>query len=443
MGTQANRASQWFVPWEYNETRTYSGHDAPEYAHESIEILEDTLDPPNVRYGYPSHEKCWSLLEKVFAPHRIPYDALFDVCASMVVVHDQILDWFHDYEGRLYDAREEPSRRSDGPWDRTVTANWDSRGLNVDPWATVQLGGLFATKNMPPPPPIGVLKHHDFSPSMDHFNLLPADIKLIIADLLPVSEALQLRLTSRAFSFIFHDQSFWARRFQRNHERAWLYDIHESGLQSPLDWRLLYRLTGQEGQLPIELKNRARIWRLVHLIRNATPDQRLESFTRPVEFGPAAESDIWTKVNCQLCGDHDHPFNQAGDHYQSIFATQKAQVRRLVEIRVHIVKLGLAFFVSGMTFIAKSGRTVHLGYQSQVVRTLLLRKDPVGFNVEVGQRGFHRIQAVYEDGGLSDWAGVTSDMPLTRRLVVHEEITAFEAEFDVRCTGILNATECH
>lgn len=416
----------WYAPAEYHASYTYDGNGEDLPKDEFIVIMGADVESADERYGFPFHNVCWSLLESVYGSRQVPWDTLFDVCISMIMVHNKrMLDWGHDYEGILC------NRRYHNSWTRSADPSYRQPTFaHHDPSSPLKVGDL-PTERLQPPTP-GIMQTDNVTPAADRFFSLPVDIRLLIAEALPMDQAFTLRLASKAFSFIFHDQSFWAGRFRHGNERGWLYDIRESLPSGPIDWRSLYKLESQSDLLRPGLQNRARVWRLATLIRDMTPQHTIESFTWPKMFGPAAEFDIWTKVNSQQCDRHHHPFNQAGDHYQSVLATQKAQLPgALVEIKVYFVELGVLPCISGITFVVRSGKQVHVGYKTGRMRRVILREDPVGFNLEVGPRALHNIQAAYGDRTVSEWAGRASGMPQTRRLVVHEKITAVEAELDV------------
>jgi hypothetical protein len=426
VATHANASGDpWYAPAEYHVSCVYNGNAEAPPKDELIAIMGVDVESADERYGFPFHEACWSLLEGVYGSRKVPWDTLFDVCTSMVLVyHDRILDWGCDYEGILCDTR----RRA---WFRSLDlSNQQPTFAHHDPSSALLLGDLPIERLHPPA--LSIIQTDNINPAVDCFFSLPVDIRLLIAEALPMDQAFTLRLASKAFSFIFHDQSFWAGRFRNGNECGWMYGIRESLLSSPIDWRTLYKFDSQSDSLRPELRNRARIWRIASMIRDMTPLDAIESFSWPKMFGPAAEFDVWTKASSQLCDRHSHPFNQAGDHNQSILATQKAQLPGpLAELRVYFIKLGVLPCISGMTFVVQSGREIHLGYKIGRQDMITFLEDPVGFHLEVGPRALHNIQAVYRDESVSEWAGPLSGMPQTRRLVVYESITAVQAELDV------------
>lgn len=115
---------------------------------------------------------------------------------------------------------------------------------------------------------------------VDPFLGLPLELRMLVAVRLTTTCVKDLRLSSRAFWFLFHSNQFWASRFlDPRQERAWF--PVSSSLESPLlksvaagsrdqageevrpalTWRTLYWLTGVD-RMPEQWQNRRRIWKL-------------------------------------------------------------------------------------------------------------------------------------------------------------------------------------
>lgn len=115
---------------------------------------------------------------------------------------------------------------------------------------------------------------------VDPFLRLPLELRMLVAVGLTTTCVKDLRLSSRAFCFLFHSNQFWAFRFlDPRQERAWF--PVSSSLESPLlksvaagsrdqareevrpalTWRTLYWLTGVE-RMPEQWQNRRRVWKL-------------------------------------------------------------------------------------------------------------------------------------------------------------------------------------
>ncbi|VUC35886.1 unnamed protein product [Clonostachys rosea] len=425
---RGSRGRSWYAPFDYNDSREYVGiTNMPQ--DESICVMHhNEMDDPEYlsRYGFPMHQNCWSLLEKAYAPHSVPKETLFNTCKSLEGRDHNpwILDWGHEYEGAariVFDGV--ASRRSID--DRVECPEY----FDHDPCLSEGFQVLLNQGLQMPPSDIEV------SPALEHsndcFSLLPGDVRLLIADLLTTEELPNLRSASRAFYFVFNEESFWARRFRPGRERDWLFEASATQNVQQINWRTLYKITHNKEKLPASLRNRLRIWNLVRLIKNATPTHTIQSITSPVEFGPASEFDIWSSVACEyqsrlllFPGETGSP--------EIELPRQKFQFSGpLAGIEVHFIQLGRFGFVCGITFIMVSRRTRHIGYTSRSTLSLNFREDPVGFNLAFAAHGIAGMQAVYSDGGMSKWLGNNRDMPQTRRLVLHSGITAVEGLFDV------------
>lgn len=428
--------TRWAAPFEYEEARAYVGTEIPEL--ELIDTPKFRAYHPSgtdYRYGFVSHENCWRMLEETYSPHPVPLEALFDVCRSMSTLDGETLDWLHYYEGVLEDLGNPPSDRA---WIRDVERSLRPPDfVKCDPGSPIDIQELTAKGGAQIPPGGTVLDNGESLSSGDIFNSLPLDIRLLVAEALPTADALRLRLASRSFHFILHDQSFWASKFRPQADRAWLSDIQKTRTSDVhVDWRSLYKLTAQEHLLPWTARNRARIWRLSKLIREVTPKQSLSSSGvagSSDRFTSSPDANIWTKAQAQLTEDLFEKMPQASVNSQLVLWHQVFGIPgNILEIKASFIQLGSGFYIAGITFILQAGEAIHLGYDTGKERSLRLREGLIGFNVETSEYGFHCLQAVYDDGQMSEWLGTTFNMPTTRRLVIYERLEGVAAEFDVR-----------
>ncbi|CAH0054083.1 unnamed protein product [Clonostachys solani] len=422
------RGRSWYAPWDHDDTREYSGiTNLP--SHESIRVMDyHSASEDYLRYGFPAHENCWSLLQKAYSPAPVPYDMIFNVCKSLEGPQPhRILDWGHDYGGALQVTY----------GDRIQGRNVDDRRdapefFNQDPCSSEDIEGLLRQSSETPPS--GAEVSPEISLLNDCLSLLSSDVRFLVANLLPTADLLALRLASRAFYFIFHQQSFWALKFTPGGDKDWLFEAIGIAKVRRVDWRSLYKTTSQLERLPQSLRNRSRIWNLAKLIRDATPSSPIESATRPSIFGPDCEFDVWASVTTS----QQDAARSSENGPKLKLPRQRFQLPGpLEEIQVYFVRLGPVEFISGITFLMTSSRSRHIGYKSGSVRRLKLREDPIGFNLKLEYLGIISVQAVYSNGDMSDWLGVGLDMPTTRRLVLHDKITAVEGVFDV-CTSLSN-----
>ncbi|CAH0031644.1 unnamed protein product [Clonostachys rhizophaga] len=426
-----SRGHSWYAPWDYDDTREYSGiANLPE--RESIRVMDCHSSSENhLRYGFPAHANCWILLQKVYSPTPVPYDMLFNVCKSLEGPEpDRILDWGHDYGGALLVTYGD---RVEG---RNVDDIRDTPGFfHHDPFSSDEIEGLLRRSSETPPS--GAEVSLETSVLKDSLASLPSDVRFLIANLLPTDDLHALRLASRAFYFIFHEQSYWALRFVPGGERDWLFEATGIAKVQKVDWRALYKTTSHFEWLPPSLRNRSRIWNFAKLIKDATPSSPITSVTRPSIFGLDCEFDVWAEVTSSQLD----TTRSSEDRPKVELPRQKFQLPGpLEEIKAYFIRLGSAEFISGITFFMTSNRSRHIGYKSGSVRRLKLREDPIGFNLQLEYLGILSIQAVYSNGDISEWLGDGLCMPTTRRLVLHDKITAVEGVFDV-CTSLLTSVE--
>ncbi|VUC29445.1 unnamed protein product [Clonostachys rosea] len=422
------RGRSWYVPWDHDDSCEYSGIDnLPE--HELIRVMDYHSDDEDyLRYGFPAHQNCWTLLQRVYSPTNVPYDMIYNICKSLEGPEpDEILDWGHDYGGAL------EVTYGDRVGGRNVDGRRDTpEFFDHDPCSSEEVEDLLRLSSETPPS--GAEVSPDTSLSNDCLSSLPSDVRFVVAKLLPTADLHSLRLASRAFYFVFQEQSFWALRFAPGGDRDWLFEVPGIAKTQKIDWRSLYRITNHFERLPPSLRNRARIWNLAKLIKNATPSTPIESLTSPSKFSPDCYSDIWASVTCSQLASLREPEVSP----KSKRPKQKFQLSGpLEEIQVYFIRLGPVDFISGISFLMNSSRSRHIGYKSGSVSRLKLHEDLIGFNMKLESSGILAIQAMYSDGNMSEWLGHAPGMPTTRRLVLHDKITAVEGVFDVRMTLLI------
>ena len=206
--------------------------------------------PHNGRHGFVLHADCWSLLNEAFYPELLPLRRLLDICQSLrFPLWWDGLDWGHDYGALLRfddeknypweDGLEEVSEKSDihqcarfSPYE-DISILWPLLG-------TSRLSKSSLTRSH-----IG-----------DCFMRLPWEIREFVATLLPIQEALSLRLASSSFAPLLTSQTFWASRFLPGRERDYVFEVRKD--RKGIDWMKLFQRTGFT-HASSRLRNRIRI----------------------------------------------------------------------------------------------------------------------------------------------------------------------------------------
>jgi hypothetical protein len=272
------------------------------------------------------------------------------------------------------------------------------------------------------------------------FTELPLEILEFILAFVPTEGVKSLARTSQGLNMTIPSslgQYFWASRFQDSFDCSFVFEAqtYEHGI----DWRSLYFSTIKDRSSKIQ--NRRRIWGLIgslsELLCLQWNDAQGLLLTSEDENKPG-----WTEV---------HGWFQRLDRPKYLLSSwqrtpgpridagclrlysQYISIPTLMRcIVVSTVSAGTATYITGLCF--KQETKICLGYTSRTqlsLETSGLR----GFILAVGSRGIHAIQFVNPTGQLSQWFGNPEGVPITRRLVSNEPITAIKAGFDVSSSG--------
>lgn len=282
-------------------------------------------------------------------------------------------------------------------------------------------------------------------------HLLHHDIRYIIAGLLSVRDVMNLRLASRGFSNIFHQQSWWKTRFEENRERGWLFEAHnDDWLPGNLrtgdqrDWKRLFDLT-RTSNLSGTLANRARIWSVIPNILDAASLTWGGGTYEPSETIPTYSefqlkgSGCTRRVSGRIL--QDTSYNESGrgfeegcQHLRSQTVALPSRLSRIVVYFVHVRPLA---YVCGFMLVCNGndGSLVKMvGYRSSNRQALDLEGTTsklTGIRISVGIRGIHALQFIMTGVGLSKWFGDPHEQPRTNRLVDQRPLSHLIAGFDV------------
>jgi hypothetical protein len=254
--------------------------------------------------------------------------------------------------------------------------------------------------------------------SIDGFTCLPVELRLLIVDLLDISDALKLRQSSKAFAFIFYSQTFWGQRFASGHERAWVFGFSDQRPLSLPDWRSLYKLTGSS--CTPGLRRMKYLWPFLRNLQDVVPNEPISSF---------AEDAV---CDCEWNWLYLPRFFR---HSWEVSYRQMVHLPTpMVAMRVHFVKYCKQSIVAGIAFKTACGVTKTIGYSTSWSKAVQFEEDPIGFDFELTGDGIVDIQASYADNAesLSGWPADVEDVARDRlSLLISGRIGGVEGIFDV------------
>ncbi|KAH9887405.1 F-box domain-containing protein [Xylariomycetidae sp. FL2044] len=375
-------------------------------------------NPVDGRYGFPFHASCFSLLETAYSPNLVPYKALFEVCRSLPAPARMTgLSWGHDFGGLVYEDKIDRYQWEDRFADIEEDAA-SAMGARDDPYLVPEICQLLL--ELPEPPPKAT--EYKKETTTDCFNVLPPEVRMMIASQLLTTDAFNIRQASRSFQFIFYSQQFWASRFQVDAERSWLFEAQYWDKAS--DWRWLYHRTNQVHQTG-GMRNRKRVWELIRQVQRSLGLRR----AKPSAFtcGLSQDSLQWWEVTGDLRPKlRPRPYSDFAEGCRRFHEQYASVPSRLGRIGFSTVHLGDTEYIAGMRLVPVEGEVVDLGYMGgkELVSEITGLK---GFNLAVGSRGVQGVQCILGDGQTSAWFGSSLDVPRTRRLAESGQLLAIKA----------------
>ncbi|KAK3306367.1 uncharacterized protein B0T15DRAFT_395083 [Chaetomium strumarium] len=386
----------------------------------------------NGKRGLIFHAACWSLLEQAFYPNPVPHDRLFEVCDSLPYVMDgSSLNWGHDYGGLAILKDKEFF-----PWEPRFADRYFPEGIyhtaySVDPFPVAEVEQILTERPQAPPVMFtsssSVPKAAAF-PGHDPFNSLPVELCSAIAEYLSTSDALNARLSSRAFWHLFDSQQFWASRFKAGSDRSWLFEVRNQ--KDGRNWRWLYHRTALN-RVKEGLLNRRRIWALIQGIK-AILELRWREL--PADLPPAWHLDPEHEGEWVLAAgsvrEEPEGFSQLEEGCRR-FKSQKLRIAgHISRIAVSTVRLGSLEYIAGISLTTAAGEVVRLGYSNTAERSVHLA-GLAGFRLAVGLHGIHGLQCIdAQTWEPTAWLGNPDGAPRTERAVGKAEVTALEVGFD-------------
>ncbi|KAH6877088.1 hypothetical protein B0T10DRAFT_610075 [Thelonectria olida] len=411
------------------------------------------------RVGLPLHAACCAVFEKVYDPKPIPWEALYylwrispDETKLREVNCNNGLNPYH-----LVAA---PSRRSDGQVAR-IWKKWKAISTILPDWLLRRPNGPVATSRewatVSAIPPSWLLRRSDVPPTRtggkwetmsitsvssteDRFIALPEDVCRKIACYLSTTDFFSLRLASRVFAPIFHDEQFWKSRFRSNGDRDWLFEAFKWQALMQLDWRWLYRCTNGENHTEPVLNRKSvyqRMQRIQQLLdqfcfdANYTDPFRkvdhLPSHKHSLRVGPDVEryqyiemsSRLTTSVSC---------ITSLSIYF--LYAQYISVPEVMSHVEVYFFRHGNVEYVAGLNFVTLDGKSVQLGSTRNASKSTLRVQSIQRFNLACARGGFRGIQCVGPSGEESDWAGSNFDDLPKKSLEAFHAIRHIEAKFD-------------
>ncbi|KAI0389470.1 hypothetical protein F5Y17DRAFT_122468 [Xylariaceae sp. FL0594] len=200
---------------------------------------------------YLFHDACWNILQRVYSTAKpVPLERLLLVCRSLPALSEriQLLDWEHYYGGLLVKRDDSMARWLEPHYFDLLPDFFLLDGKSTerhDPWeipiddilATArQWSGLWSLQCLHLLP-VQRRTH-------DRFSRLPNELVLMLASLMPMHDALTMRLVSGAFTALYYDRHFWSSRFKPGGDRSYLFEARGSRFNTD-EMRALHRASSK------------------------------------------------------------------------------------------------------------------------------------------------------------------------------------------------------
>ena len=392
-------------------------------------------------HGYVLHDACYYLLQKAFYPKSLPVRRLLGVCKSLPFQH-LALSWGHDY-GRIF------SLEYHNPWieqdisRRVLPPRWRKP---ANPRNIPELEELLQQSKLDsskiPEVDRKKITFTDCAPTSNFFTRLPLEILGQVVIYLPTEWVKNLSRASKQLALVIPSglgQSFWASRFQKPSELAFIFEAQEH--RGSIDWRSLYFGVSKAMYHSNGLQNRKRVWDLIHSPLSELVSMRWSGNSALLSLGAHEDQLRWkwvqgSRLPRETVNLDYEPF-EAG--YRPIYFQRTSIPNSLRQIDVSIMSIGTETYVTGIRFIPNEGSQVQLGYTTKeeglsihTESLFLSMKGLRGFILATGFRGIRALQVVTHNGQLSLWFGNSDGLPKSRRLIQSKPIDGLEAGFDVR-----------
>lgn len=262
----------------------------------------------------------------------------------------------------------------------------------------------------------------------DPFSRLPWEICEMILARVRTSDALNLRLASRAFQPLFSSLSFWLSRFERDGERGFIFEVREGrrnwGVETPLH---IHHKSKPSLAMPAVL-NRQRIWSLARRLALLIETPLISNNPSQKTF----DSGVWIRI-----AGKEHPSISPGQwekFWEGCHSGTTAFINvppNAVKMGITIVNAGLWDYVTGIRLIGRDGDESAVGYVAKDKDILCSLSQLHGLRVGMGPGGVRALQVVSEGQKVSQWIGNIDGVPQSDRLVATAPIMSLSVTFDV------------
>ncbi|CAH0000009.1 unnamed protein product [Clonostachys byssicola] len=422
---------------------------------EHLEALGVANQPAyNNRRGFVFHAHCWCILSMANGPSPIPLRRLFDVCSSLHIVGNT-LHWGHDYQGLPGFSVSDNS--GDAPAHGLDVSRQRDYIVACDPihdYPAVLFGRY---PDVPPAWPARAISNcRRNSDAQDPFSRLPMELILIIAAHVETTDVLKMRLATREFWPLLHDEAFWKTRFGPGSERAWLFSVYhdsehswlfnsfsepehqrwlEYGAWQPEDWRSLWRQTRPE-RLGPDLNNLQRVWELAEailLILRMRPGPTENHSPLPEK----ADVGYWLRYHGEIQELVARAI-QTGDAYRftrgcrELYCIHSEVSKSMCRLTFYFVDMAGSRYLAGLKMTDRSGAERLMGYESSTAVEFCpynLGRTFRGFTAGSNLRGIVGVR-VHWSTHVSEWIGEAVEGGRARKIWVSRRVRYMEVGFD-------------
>lgn len=415
-------------------------------------------------WGFPFHYSCWELFQAV-SPESGDIRDLFLLLRSQPVTNRGLIDWGHDYGGKI--AWSKASSPDEGRY------YWSPKHADMDDWDPLYVPAIKKAVR-------GLKERRIVSTSFpsgqsiatndgegDGFSSLPVEIVHEVLTLLPTADVASLRLASRWVAAVSVDlpNAFWVSRFDPGHEFEQIFEAREylDPCWSPnkhtyLAFKAAVKATRDDTWA---LEHRARIYDLcleIHQVlgqMSGVADQGVsaggcQGWPCQSRFEPDGwdgphdpdpfESQFWANsVPRQISrNDSSTPQNVLNVLRERIVVLPDTETT----IYVSTILMFGRRYVSGLRFQDSSGNSSSLGYEHPDNESVLsltpgrgCKCSALGLTAAYDAQGIRGLAMSCKHGPLSDWVGdderlPKKELPAVLQFSSGDRDTYFKAKFD-------------
>lgn len=381
------------------------------------------LSAINGLHGFILHSACWDLLNKACEPAGLCLERLISTCESLPFpLWHKAISWGHGYDG-LFKLDDEERY----PWMERFS------GCSI---STMYEMGMFSDPNdasvfnrmLPTTRPHFTAITRQLAEGADPFSQLPWEICEMILANVRTSDALNLRLASRAFQPLFSSLSFWLSRFERDGERGFIFEVREAGRNWGVETLLHIHHKSKPSLAMPAVLNRQRIWGLARMLALLTETPLISNNSSQQTF----DSGSWIRI-----AGNEHPSISPGQ-WKKFWEGCHSGTTICVNVPPDAVKMGITIvnagfwnYVTGIRLICRDGDESAAGYVTIDKDILFPLSQLHGLRVGMGPGGVRALQVISRGQKVSQWIGNIDGVPQSDRLVATAPITSLSVTFDV------------